>query len=352
MSEKNYDFFAAANGYTGFRSYFDKVFNSEEYERIFVIKGGPGTGKSSFMKKIAGRYSERGLHVERILCSSDPSSLDGVIVEFSGKKIAMLDGTAPHERDAIIVGAIDEIINLGASLDSRFLKAQKEEIISINKEKKRAYATAYNYMNISGTAVSEKKRLISSHFDYKNAKNVIKHLAELSIQSPVQAEQVRLISAFGSHGRTRLSTIEGASERLYSVVGDYYAASLLLKQIYAMFKELGNDIILCPSPLDADCIEALYLPSQKVGFVMGGDGEVIDAEVLLPTLNKTDGECMKKTAEIEESSLFEAMRWFAIASDFHFRLEEQYIRAMNFQENDKIYEEKILQIDNIIEFLG
>ena len=44
------EFFAASNSSTGFVSYFDVIFNPKSYEKIFILKGGPGTGKSHFMK--------------------------------------------------------------------------------------------------------------------------------------------------------------------------------------------------------------------------------------------------------------------------------------------------------------
>ena len=106
-------YFAAANGYGGFRSYFKEIFPSEKFESVYVIKGGPGTGKSSMMKKIADRLTESGVECDRIFCSSDPHSLDGIIASHNGLSVAMIDATAPHERDAVIPGAIDEIINLG-----------------------------------------------------------------------------------------------------------------------------------------------------------------------------------------------------------------------------------------------
>ena len=40
------EYFAAANSYEGFISFFDNIFNSEKFDRIYVIKGGPGTGKT------------------------------------------------------------------------------------------------------------------------------------------------------------------------------------------------------------------------------------------------------------------------------------------------------------------
>ncbi len=352
MLEKKLDFFAAANGYGGFRSYFDTVFKSEDYDKIYVIKGGPGTGKSSFMKKIADRYAAQNCYVERIHCSSDPNSLDGVIVNSRDKRIALLDGTAPHERDAVIVGAIDEIINLGASLDTRFLSAQRGEITALNKEKKRAYATAYYYLEIAGVASKRKKALTVSRFNTEKAKNELNYLAELSKECDFRSETTRLVSSFGSHGRSHIPTVEGASKKLYSILGDYYECVLLIGEIYKLFKSRKTDIIFSPSPLDGDCIEALYLPKEGIGFVIGGEGEGITANEFFTPLDKTDGECIKKAAEIEEEALEEAMRWFAIASHLHFRLEKIYSSAMNFDINNKIFEEKSREIDNILESQG
>ena len=78
---------------------------------------------------------EKECKVQEIFCSSDPHSLDGVIAEKNDRRIAMVDGTAPHERDAVIPGAIDEIINLGDFWERRWLVGQKENIKRLAKEK-------------------------------------------------------------------------------------------------------------------------------------------------------------------------------------------------------------------------
>ena len=72
-------FFGATNGYSGFKSNFERIFGYPEVEKLFIIKGGPGTGKSTLMRKIEERYSNR-FDTTIILCSSDPGSLDGVII--------------------------------------------------------------------------------------------------------------------------------------------------------------------------------------------------------------------------------------------------------------------------------
>ena len=51
-------FFGACNSFHGFKSFFGEIFKRKDFTRIYVIKGGPGTGKSSFMKKILHRLPE------------------------------------------------------------------------------------------------------------------------------------------------------------------------------------------------------------------------------------------------------------------------------------------------------
>ena len=72
-------FFAAANGYDGFISYFDKIFDPTLFTRIYILKGGPRTGKSTLLRRILSAISARGAICESILCSSDKDSLDGII---------------------------------------------------------------------------------------------------------------------------------------------------------------------------------------------------------------------------------------------------------------------------------
>ncbi len=102
--------FPGGNTSEGFVSYYDYIIENDA-NRIFVVKGGPGTGKSSMMKKVAKEMLERGYDVEYHHCSSDNNSIDGIVIP--QLKVAMIDGTAPHVVDPKHPGAVDEIIHLG-----------------------------------------------------------------------------------------------------------------------------------------------------------------------------------------------------------------------------------------------
>ncbi len=93
MSGKIKKVFPGGNTSQGFYSYYNYVIE-DDANRIFVLKGGPGVGKSSMMKKIAEDMLAKGYDVEYHYCSSDNDSLDGIVV--SKLRVAMIDGTAPH----------------------------------------------------------------------------------------------------------------------------------------------------------------------------------------------------------------------------------------------------------------
>ncbi|MCR4442499.1 MAG: ATPase [Peptococcaceae bacterium] len=85
--------FPGNNTSEGFFSFFEHIIGPEA-KRVFIIKGGPGTGKSTFMKNTGLDLVDRGYDVEFFYCSSDNDSLDAIAVPAVGA--AIIDGTAPH----------------------------------------------------------------------------------------------------------------------------------------------------------------------------------------------------------------------------------------------------------------
>ena len=140
ISEGQKRYFAAANTGKGFESFFEEIFFSPKIERRYIIKGGPGTGKSSFMRRIGLAASMRGHVVEYYYCSSDTHSLDGAVID---GHIAVFDGTAPHSYETVSPGVRDEIINLGDFWDGEMLSGYADKTDRLAAKKKRAYSNAY-----------------------------------------------------------------------------------------------------------------------------------------------------------------------------------------------------------------
>ena len=81
MYSKNIHLFPGGNTIQGFFNYYQSILSDSGLEKIYTIKGGPGVGKSTFMKDIAKHFESLGESVEYYHCSSDPDSLDGILLK-------------------------------------------------------------------------------------------------------------------------------------------------------------------------------------------------------------------------------------------------------------------------------
>ena len=59
--------FAGANTGRGFVSFYDTIFPEDELDGLYIIKGGAGTGKSTFMKKLGTLALKNGYKVTTFL---------------------------------------------------------------------------------------------------------------------------------------------------------------------------------------------------------------------------------------------------------------------------------------------
>lgn len=83
---------------------------------VYYLKGRAGTGKSTFMKKIAAACKVHGFDLEKYYCSFDPGSIDMIYVP--ALDVAIFDSTDPHEffpsrKGEIIIDLYEEAVAPG-----------------------------------------------------------------------------------------------------------------------------------------------------------------------------------------------------------------------------------------------
>lgn len=340
-------FFAAANGYGGFRSYFGDIFDSKNYESVFILKGGPGTGKSSLMREIALFGAENGYECEKILCSSDPHSLDGVILGKGTKSFAVLDGTAPHTRDAEIPGAIDEIINLGENWDSDILKKNKNLIFELSERKKSNYSLAYKYLAHAGKIEKIKHELEIKRIKPDNLKLHAKREADsLSRDERRGNQSVRLVSSFGRFGKFRTDTLEHIASRTVKIKDHGLASHIYMKMLADELAAKEIKMTVFPSALDGEKTEAVFLHESATAVVLSDSdsADIFPDELCThdPSVSIPDG-----LIKLGDTLISEAQRFFTFASDMHFELEKIYMSAMNFPSNAAFSDKIIKTIKNL-----
>lgn len=157
-------YFLGANTSEGFYSLYHEFCPAERGVFLWVIKGGPGCGKSSFMKKIGAAAEETGLDVEYLQCSADPQSLDGVYIP--QWREGYVDGTSPHVCEARFPGACSAYLDLGQFYDRAGLTAHADEIQKLNLQYTAAYHEAYAHLKRAKLLHDELEQVYNPHVDF------------------------------------------------------------------------------------------------------------------------------------------------------------------------------------------
>ncbi|MBQ2794240.1 MAG: hypothetical protein IKL79_04145 [Clostridia bacterium] len=325
-------FFGARNSHDGFKSMFGVLFAPEKYDKLFILKGGPGTGKSTLLRGAVSFANEMGIDASAVLCSSDVSSLDGVILSRGGKSVAIIDGTAPHTKDPVFPGAIDEIVNLGDGFDIKYLEGRKSEIVSRSRKKSAAYSSAYRTLFAAkGIFDYIWDKLLHSEF-YNEAELIADEIASrLDINGNNTKTAHVLYSAFGKGGEYTLPV--QAERTLVNLEGEELLCALILDAVKRRCDERRIVSTRYPSALDDRLAERVVIGNTVVSY----------------NKKRTDGvsigeyQCEKYCPHFSllyshyKSMLKLAGESFSEAASEHFALEKIYTAAVDFSSNDKIY---------------
>jgi hypothetical protein len=230
-------FFAAANSEEGFVSLFDEIFSPDSLKQIYILKGGPGSGKSTLMRSIGAEAEALGLKTEYLFCSSDTDSLDGIIIP--AVAAAILDGTAPHAKDPVYPGVAERIVNLGEAFDHEALARKKSLIEAQIREKAACYRSAYRFLSAAGIMERERIALLGSVYLSEKAKAAANRLINSLRELPKGPSSHRYLSAIGTKGIVRLSA---PAHKHYAVTESHGAGYLFMQALYEALTEYGYEV--------------------------------------------------------------------------------------------------------------
>ena len=154
--------FASGNTGYGFRSHFESIAWPEP-RRVFVLKGGPGTGKSAVIRLVADALIRQGVDVELFHCPSDPASLDGVNAPELG--LAVLDGTPPHAVEPPLPGLVGRLLSLEATAGRALLAGRRERIVATGRLVRQRFQLAHRYLGLALGAL----RLYEDFYEHARA---------------------------------------------------------------------------------------------------------------------------------------------------------------------------------------
>lgn len=298
-------------------------------KKVYIIKGTPGSGKSTLMKKIASAVEASGEKAERIYCSSDPDSLDGVVVP--SMSFAIVDGTAPHVMETSYPLAVETIVNTGDYISAEKIENRREEIITLSDSKKRLFEQAGLLLR-SAHALNRLKMQIceegySAEKGFKFCMNVLQKEKSYKAEGTVIR---RSCASFGKNGLALLNSFPDA-EKIYSVCKEF--SPFVLGTLRLLAEEHKLSAIYSPSPFNVSDVACVYLPESKRLFIsseLNDNGERITLcrfEQKGAMMQRR--EKLKFISKTEALILSEARTYLSEAMEKHRELEKIYVSALN-----------------------
>lgn len=350
MSKQRY--FLGGTSPEGFKSKFIDLIKDPKYY-TYVLKGGPGTGKSTLMKKIAEEFE--GCNISVFYCSSDTRSLDAVVIEDKG--VIVVDGTAPHVFETIYPAAFQDLINLGDCWNRKEIEKHKDALrYTFDENQKyhartKCYVEALSSLNDDIYAIGEsclEKKKLSSYIGRLMKKLLPK--AEINSDGKLQFRQ---LSAFTADGYMTMPV--GDDYSVYFIKDDLFCGGdFFLRSLADNFTRKGYTVSISEcTMLHSFTYEHLIVDELKLAFLTGNffnklyleSASIINFARFYDKSSLTDKKqrlLFDKKASLELAD--EAAVSLSTALDIHDEMEKFYINAINFDMLNEKTEKLIAEI--------
>lgn len=335
-------FFAGANTSQGFSSFYQYL-ALDSFRRVFILKGGPGVGKSTLIKKIAAHYQDH-TDIDLFHCSADLRSLDGVYLH--GPDVTILDGTAPHVVDPRLPGAVQQIVDLGTAwhLEPLILNRQqiKNHVDKIGGLYRRAYdwlAVAARHGNLAQAQEWPDSGQTIGHAD---AALVIKELPPMGQVSSCIDRQA-FATAITSDGLVSFldDFLQIVPKKIILAGGNRGYNNTILEAVCRHLKLQGIPALRLHCALQPQHLEHIVIPGHVGIFSSHWPHSITDSEAaILGFEDKSQGD--PRT----EDSIQEAVNLLQQARTTHLELEKLYIPNVDFEVINRYRREIINTIES------
>ena len=333
-------YYLGANTPVGFRSEYDTLQKDPRIGKLRILKGGSGCGKSTLMRTIAAQAERLGLRCERIPCSSDPDSLDGLVIPEAG--LGIVDGTAPHVVEPKLCGVQANYINLGTAYDPAILEPLAPALRAAKAASTACYGPAYAALAASAAV----RQLIHSLAEPAASAGLLPRVkSQLLPCTPPRSDApgpVRrcYLSAFTPAG-VRICLPEMKS--LWGIRDCFSLGASLIRQLAGIWRAAGEPVLLAMDPMEPDQPAGLILPARDTGYwridpVFEPPQSLVLLDLEGPVLASLPQEIRSRVDalnSLRKELTAECVFWLARAKHHHDVLEELCRPAVDFSVVDR-----------------
>ncbi len=333
--------FLGANSGEGFYSLYGQLLNGR-FDDLLLIKGGPGCGKSSFMRAVAHEVAAVGEDTIYVNCSGDPDSLDAAL--FPALRAGMVDATSPHVLEPSYTVATERYLDLTRFYDVEAVQAVRTEVIAHTDAYRAVYAEAYHILRAADALESQRRAVVRAAADFDRLEHRMDGILRRELRGGKGTRRGRVDRAFLG-GLThkgelcRFDTVQALCPRIYVLADGYGLAAGMLEHACSAAVDEGCDVLACMDPDRPRELRHVLIPARGLAFVTSSarvpfQGEAyrrlrVDAAAL-GALSRTERAKLRFTGRIVRALRDEAQEALERAKRAHDALERVYNPCVDF----------------------
>lgn len=239
----------------------------EGLRKVFILKGAPGSGKSTLIRMLGQMLYEKGYDVEFWVSSLNPITPDGVYV--AQLDMAVVNGSLPQAIDPRYPGR-DEMIDLGGFWDKDLIETRTQEIVERIDETFAIRKRVYHLLDEANQIRRENRNLLKDKLNAERTNLLIKQLCQEMLSCPA-GEKHYFASALTAEGRVSyINELSESCRKRYILQGPPGSGkSRVIKEIAEEAKKKGYFLEYYHCGLEPALVDMLIIKNLQIALIAG-----------------------------------------------------------------------------------